>query len=133
MSLIFVYGTLKERYWNNSVLGDSKRVCKAYTKDKYLLTNCGFPYLIPQEALSGPVRGSTLQVLGEVYEVTSEKVMASLDILEGVRVNHYKHHKTVVIGDDGEELEVTAYVAGDPEIAEQFTPCETNEGKYEWA
>lgn len=133
MSLVFVYGSLKAGYWNNPVLGGSKRMCKAHTKDKYLLTNCGFPYLIPQNALREPERHLTAQVVGEVYEVTSEKVMASLDILEGVRVNHYKHHKTVVIGDDGEELEVTAYVAGDPEIAEQFTPCETNEGKYEWA
>ena len=44
----FVYGSLKNGFWNNHVLRDSIRVGKAVTKAKFLLTDVGFPYMVPE-------------------------------------------------------------------------------------
>lgn len=134
--LVFVYGSLKQGFWNNDVLGDSKLLTPAFTKAKYWLTNCGFPYLIPEDALGGPVSHPTAAVAGEVYEVTCEDVMASLDALEGVPM-HYQHHNTVVVDGWGNEYEVVAYIPAEPEMAVQYPICDKYEvGKewvYEWA
>lgn len=72
--LFFVYGTLKRGYRNNPLLGDSKFLGNAVSEDKYLLLDCGFPMAQFHE--------DGLQVLGEVFEVTSKEVVASLDWLE---------------------------------------------------
>lgn len=133
MKTVFVYGSLKEGYWNHPILQGSELLTKAVTIAKYMLTDCGFPYLIPEDALGGAGRGSTAPVEGEVYLVTCEDVMDSLDALEGVQSGHYNHHDTVVVDDEGNEWKVTAYVAGDADYAQRFPICNKNEkGNYVW-
>lgn len=130
--IVFVYGSLKEGYWNHDVLGNSKKMSKAVTKEDFILTNCGFPYLIPLDDLADAVRHPTAPTLGELYEVCSEKVMASLDFLEGVGYGHYQHRKVVVIDEEGEEVEAIAYVPCEPEMAARYPSCEIEDGVYVW-
>lgn len=121
--LFFVYGSLKSGFWNNSVLKDSVMVSEAVTKDKYLLTDVGFPYMIPENTHTEAVGHPTLPVMGEVYEVTSESVEASLDLLEG-RGSHYDRKTISVVNEDNEEFEVQTYVPVDTYRASQYPVCD---------
>ena len=132
MKRVFVYGSLKSGHWNNPILGNSKLLGEAVTKAKYFLTDCGFPYLIPEHALRGAGRHPTAPVAGEVYEVADEEIMDSLDALEGVGYGHYDHHNLVVIDQEGNEQEVVAYVPCEPEMAARYPACKLVEGKYVW-
>lgn len=122
---VFVYGSLKEGHWNNRVLGASKKIGEAITKAKFLLTDCGFPYMIPEQALRGSERAPTAPVLGEVWEVTSDSVMEALDALEGVGYGHYQHHTVEVYGLDGTKYEALAYVPCDVDEAAALQICKT--------
>lgn len=131
---VFVYGSLKAGSWNHRVLGDSEFVGKARTLEEFVLVDCGFPYLIDPESLSEWARGpKSAPVVGEVYKVIDEAVMASLDALEGVAYNHYEHLTTDVMMGNNEVLSVTCYVACDPDEKLSLTVCPINkEGCYEW-
>ena len=102
---IAVYGTLREGYHNNTVLGDSVKIGLGWTKDKYQLTASGIPFVHPSIALH-PVRV-------EVYEVT-DKQLPQVDRLEGYNpANHggswYKRLPTDIVLDDGNEIEASVY------------------------
>lgn len=131
--LVFVYGTLKAGHGNHGVLEDSEYLGSFVTKDEFLLTDCGFPYLIPKGALGGSGRGPTAPTRGEVYVVTEKEVMASLDTLEGVECGHYKHTPISVLDEEGFELGVLAYTPCEPEMAALYPNSSKNEkGEYEW-
>lgn len=103
----FVYGTLKSGYWNNRILGDSTLVGTAITEgDEYILTDCGFPYLIPRFIIPEEDRNIFEEhynkVIGEVYSIESEQVAESLDSLEGVSSGHYQ--KIPIIVNDGQKI-----------------------------
>lgn len=132
MKNIFVYGSLKRDHWNHRTLQGSKFLGNVTTKGKYYLTDCGFPYLIPEEALRDAGRGATAPVAGEMYQVTSEEVMDSLDALEGVGYGHYKHHTLEVVDQEGNTYEVTAYVPCDAGQAARLPACRMEEGVYVW-
>ena len=123
-SIFFVYGTLKSNHWNNDVLGDSKFLGNAITKDKFLLTTVGFPYLIPENAHTAAVGHPTLPTLGEMYQVCSEEVEASLDALEGVEYGHYKR-QTIEVKclDTGIILPALTYIPCDLEEVVKFNLC----------
>ena len=72
--LIFVYGTLKKGYGNNSLLNNSKFIGEAITTEKYALYKSGIPFVIKDEKIS--------QIHGEVYEVAPDTLKV-LDDLEG--------------------------------------------------
>ena len=131
---VFVYGSLKAGSWNHRVLGDSEFVGEAHTLEEFVLVDCGFPYLIVPESLSkGRTMPKPVPVVGEVYKVIDKAVMASLDALEGVAYNHYKHLTTDVMMGNNEVLSVTCYVACDPDEKLSLTVCPINkEGCYEW-
>lgn len=129
---VFVYGSLKSGKWNNPVLGGSKKVTDVVTVEDFLLTDCGFPYLIPEEALGDSVRGLAAPVRGELWSVTEDEVMESLDALEGVGWGHYQHKSISVYTGDGKVLEALAYVPCEPEAASQHELCPLVEGVYEW-
>lgn len=126
---VFVYGSLKSGNWNNTVLGDSEKVADGETEENFVLTDCGFPYMVPESDCEGRTEAKRLPVVGEVYEVTKDAVMRALDGLEGVAYGHYKH-RLVNIKGVGECL---AYVPVDPDSALRYRTCEENEGKYLWS
>jgi len=138
-NLVFVYGSLKRGFWNNDVLGNSKRLIeKAVTKGEFVLTNAGFPYMVRTDPQTDVVGPPELPVLGEVYQVTSEQVMASLDTLEGVRHGHYKRHQVEVEDvETGETQVATAYIPCDNNRTIKYPLCETatinNQLYYEWS
>jgi gamma-glutamylcyclotransferase (GGCT)/AIG2-like uncharacterized protein YtfP len=126
--LVFVYGTLKSGHGNHVLLDNAELIGTCITDDDYLLTTVGFPYLIPEDALRATERGHTAPVIGEVYRVTEEQTMASLDSLEGVRYNHYKHRTIGVKSLDKQQAyEVTAYVPCDAEDAAAYPLCPQKE------
>lgn len=108
--LVFVYGTLKSGYSNNRLLSSSKLLGKAFTKTAFLLTDTGFPYLVPSRYLTSDEQENTKPVVGEVYEVEDPRVMESLDGLEGVGYGHYQHEDIDVDLEEGGSYTVTAYV-----------------------
>lgn len=128
--LVFVYGTLKSGYGNNRLLKTSNLVGEAVTQEDFLLTDTGFPYLIPQDALTGSEKPVTAPVRGELWEVTSEEVMSSLDSLEGVAYDHYRHHEVVVNTDNG-QFTALAYACYN-EGAQSLHKCPLVEGEYVW-
>lgn len=134
--LFFVYGSLKFGYWNNDLLADSKRLGEFITKDKFLLTDVGFPYLVPESVHTDAVGHPTLRVVGEVYTVSSKAVEASLDALEGVSSNHYERQQIEVESMAGDTLTVFAYIPCDREYAAKQDTCTImktdNEKFYIW-
>ena len=74
--LVFVYGTLKNGYHNNPILGNSEYIGEYKTDKKFDLVNCspkgGFPFLI----------AGNHSVIGEVYKVDNFYTLAYLDCLE---------------------------------------------------
>lgn len=81
MTYVFVYGTLKRGYGNHGVLGRSLYIDEAITNSReFTMYDGGFPYVsdnFPNDAEAGAI-------LGELYEVESDAVLANLDRLEGV-------------------------------------------------
>lgn len=132
---VFVYGSLKAGSWNHRVLGDSEFVGKAQTLEEFVLVDCGFPYLIVPDSLSkGLTMPKPAPVVGEVYKVIDEAVMASLDALEGVEYNHYRQYRTdVAMLDQSDLVNVLCYAACDPDEKLSLPACPINkEGCYEW-
>ena len=72
---VFVYGSLKEGYWNNIILRDSNLIDTATTVDDgyNMIDLGGFPAVL---------RGGTFKIDGELYDI-DEKVLDRLDSLEG--------------------------------------------------
>lgn len=86
---VFVYGSLKRGYWNNSLLSTAKFIGEAFTIDgSYTMYDGGFPYV---------VLGGDDDVSGEVWEVDDD-TLRNLDRLEGVP-DHYVRHETEVVFD----------------------------------
>lgn len=126
--LFFVYGSLKWDGWNHHLLHGCDLVSEVVTKGEFLLTDVGFPYLVPKSAHTDAVGGPTLRVLGEMYRVCSEEVEALLDALEGVEHNHYKKEKIWVFDPETDkEWEVNAYIPYDEEEAAQYPVCNTTQ------
>lgn len=74
--LVLVYGTLKRGYGNHSVLGNSRFVGEATTRDStYTLYDLGY---YPGLKMSG-----NNKITGEVYMVDDPEVARNLDYLEG--------------------------------------------------
>jgi len=75
MSKVFVYGSLKKGYWNNSLLKESQLLFEATTVyGGYGMVDLGsFPAVI---------KGGDFRVSGEVYKV-DDRTLQRLDALEG--------------------------------------------------
>jgi gamma-glutamylcyclotransferase (GGCT)/AIG2-like uncharacterized protein YtfP len=74
--LVAVYGTLRQGFGNNCVLGDSEKLgLTALAPEWEMFSLGGFP----------GVRQGDKSVLVEVYRVTEESIAQSLDWLEGFR------------------------------------------------
>lgn len=78
---VFVYGTLKQGFYNHTYLKNATYLGKATSFAKWCMVGkgMGFPYLLKMD-LSGAYGGHNIK--GEVYEVNSLE-MSGLDRLEG--------------------------------------------------
>lgn len=130
---VFVYGSLKRGSYNHCVLGGSEFIGCGATTEEFILTDCGFPYMIVPESLSEDAQGAIpARVVGEVYKVTDGSVRAALDSLEGVGYCHYKHRTTDVELNE-QVFTCLSYVPCDPDGAYNHPLCFFNkEGFYEW-
>lgn len=83
MNKLFVYGSLKRNYWNNSILSNGKYHGKAQTLPVFtLLRYSSFPAVIPD--------GNTA-IKGEIWEI-DDATLSYCDYLEG-HPNFYKRIK----------------------------------------
>ena len=130
----FVYGSLKAGNWNNCLFGDSKLVGKAVTKAKFLLTDVGFPYMVPEGPHTEATGHPTAPVAGDVYEVCSPAVEDALDALEGVEYGHYKRAEIEAIDlSTGHIILTQTYIPCEEQDAAQYRVCNMNEQQaYEW-
>ena len=80
---LFVYGTLKQGFYNNYLLKDSKFLKNVVTDDEYpMFMRCeNFPYLKNEN------KGYNIK--GELWEVSDEKIK-ELDYFEGVPDLYYR-------------------------------------------
>ncbi|CAA7014595.1 unnamed protein product [Microthlaspi erraticum] len=98
--LIFVYGTLKRNHTNHFLLedlitqNDAVFVGQRTTRLQYPLVTglYGIPYLINQSESGKRIRG-------ELYSV-SDRGLARLDELEGIKVEHYERLPIEVVEDE---------------------------------
>lgn len=79
--LVFVYGTLRRNFGNHGLLAGAKYICDTKTKEKYLMTANGVPFVNPYIP--------NTQIVGEVYKITPE-ILVGLDILEGHPNNYFR-------------------------------------------
>jgi len=98
---VFVYGTLKDGYWNNRVMtegGDARKVGDAYTAARYLLYSAGIPYVARLPEVPGPRRllwPFLGQILGEVWSI-DKRSLEACDGLEG-NGRYYNREEVPVI------------------------------------
>lgn len=87
-----MYGTLKKGGSNHGVLGKSLFIDDAITNSKeFTMFDGGFPYVsddVDHESYFG-------SIVGELYQVDDEVVMANLDRLEGVPTLYVKREVDV--------------------------------------
>lgn len=104
---VFVYGSLKQGYWNNGLLARAKFIGKAVSvSDSFSLYDGSFPY-----ALSEGVS----RLGGEIFEVEDEETIRNLDRLEGVPNHYVRKEAEFIIEEDepvvpGLENQVTAFL-----------------------
>ena len=124
--LMFVYGSLKQGYWNNSVLGDSKFLGEFITAKGGHMVDVGFPYLVfgdeipispwefPTHDSIAPYRSHCAK--GELFYVPDSEIKLRLDRLEG-QGSHYKRRNIVVSSCDlmgyDNDVEATVYTPVD--------------------
>jgi gamma-glutamylaminecyclotransferase len=122
--LIFVYGTLKRGFGNNTLLARAKLLAPATTVQKFKMYSYGgFPAVFESN------EDCTAHVAGEIYEVSDENTMANLDGLEG-HPDWYRRTPVVVEDDDGNYCEAEMYVAqpGRHHRLDGLTPLQPKEG-----
>lgn len=129
--LVFVYGTLKFGYGNwRWCLSNEEYLGPAVTADRFVMGNVGFPYIFPEEEVSGLIDEDMLRpVLGDLFQVSNEDTMAKLDALEG-EGHHY--HRKLIQTTHGDT--VWTYVNLDWQDMRRCYVCEvTEEGEWKWA
>ncbi|MGL4345745.1 MAG: gamma-glutamylcyclotransferase family protein [Cellulosilyticaceae bacterium] len=106
MEKIFVYGSLMSGFWNyDKVLKNRvRKVEKAFVKGELYQLPAGYPAIVDGKA----------HITGEVMTITQQKLMKSLDLLEGYmgegEDNLYERHKKEVLLEDGRVEECWVYV-----------------------
>ena len=116
---VAVYGTLRRKFGNNSLLNDSLYIDEGKTEYKYplLIRSSGLPFLINK-----PGVGHNVHV--ELY-IVDNPTLSRLDMLEG-HPDWYKRKKTNIIMKDGEK--VNAWIYFGP--LEYYNPQEEKHEKY---
>lgn len=105
---IFVYGTLKRRYGNHGVLGNSVFLGEGVTVDQsFTMFDGGFPFV--SDGFPGDHNGT---IVGELYETNDKRILDNLDRLEGVPYLYVKREVDVTLL-DGNTYQATIYVASE--------------------
>lgn len=98
---VFVYGTLKNGFYNHRYLAGSRFIGSARTTEKYAMyTEGGIPCVVEDEAVSN--------IYGELYSVDGT-VLQNLDRLEG-HPNWYQRREIEICLDDGTSPTVKAWM-----------------------
>ena len=97
-AFVFVYGTLKQGYGNNSLLRNADFAGEAVTKHAYPMPDLGFgvPFVFPFEGIGH-------QIHGELFLINDMATMDSLDWLEG-HPGGYRRARVPVIQGEHEIL-----------------------------
>lgn len=126
--LIFVYGTLKKGYGNNTLLHSAEFVGNAQTVRPFKMYSYGgFPVVFEtNDDKSAPV-------YGEMYRVKDARTMHSLDSLEG-HPDWFCRTPVVVKTPEGEYTEVEMYIGQPAQHNVQHVPLvkPNNNGCLEW-
>src|SRR6056297_3705854 len=128
--LVFVYGTLKFGYGNwRWCLSEEEYICPAVTADRYVMGNVGFPYIFPEDKVSGLVDEDMLKpVLGDLFKVSRDETMVKLDRLEG-EGHHY--HRVLTQTTHGDTVWI--YVNKDWRDMYRCYVCDITEGdEWKW-
>lgn len=79
MTRIFVYGTLRQGYWNWDRFLKDRSVSRGLAKTNAKFVMCiggSIPWIVPDEA-------NGVNIVGEVFDVEDPRVAAAIDRLEG--------------------------------------------------
>lgn len=124
---VFVYGSLKEGYWNNPCLDGAMQVHKnVVTFYKYFMTDCGFPYLIKPKDIYHEFVTKLKRAQGEVY-LCQPDIMQRLDRLEG----NGSHYQRELIYLEDCNYPVWAYFALNMDGTE-YPEANSEEGVWNW-
>lgn len=134
---VFVYGTLKQHQHNNYLLRDSDMVGSAVTTTPFYMRDVGFPHVFIEPTFKDQ---PSMPIKGEVYAVYDPAIMADLDILEGVKNNHYtREWVTVMVGDKSYKCQMyLTHPSRNPSIEESDKSLVDKNNliisgdKYEW-
>jgi len=89
---LFVYGTLKRKFFNNRILlefdSQFQAVYRSVDKWPMVVGRWGVPYLLP-------LKGNGHQITGEIWEV-DDKGLEALDVLEGLAQGLYTRETIAV-------------------------------------
>ena len=128
---LFVYGTLMKGHNNCDFTGLSsqKRIGKATTYGHFALTDGGFPFMFRSDELDQNC------VVGELWCIQDEDVLAEIDLLEGVDDEFYNRER-LSVSCNGMLYSCSGDVASEKTVKNVagFLPlCPTNEYKqYYW-
>ena len=108
---VFVYGTLKSNYGNNSLMRDCKFIGAGVTMDVFLMYHAGFPVVIRGE-------DSYYQIIGEVYRLPDNssdraKTLEALDYLEGEGEMFHREVQDVLIAIEDRVVNAFMYIGDD--------------------
>lgn len=103
--LVFVYGTLKSGFYNNRCIEGGKLIATGNTRNKYGMKHLGsFPGIDMSVEVS--------QIHGEVWEVSHDMLLHSLDMLEGYP--SFYDRAIVSIETDTETVQAWMYFLANP-------------------
>lgn len=120
---IFVYGTLKQKYWNNRLLAGATFLGEAFTEKRYTMLGSGVPYILPNP--------EGLPVKGEIFEIDEHKHLPALDRLEGHPSGYTRTTIEARLVSNGELVQTDIY-----EMLHQMGRIDgvdkPSKGYYEW-
>lgn len=103
---VFVYGTLKQSFGNNSLLSDCRLIGDAFTIDTFKMYDVGFPVIF-EDPDGAYVRGELWMIPWKVMT----PVVTRLDRLESEGVMYARQTRAVrLVSSPSEDIETWVYV-----------------------
>lgn len=120
LNIIFVYGTLRQGYGNNVLLKDAVYLGEGITKDKYILTASGIPFVSKLVPMTN--------ITGELYKIQTLDDFYYVDKLES-HPEWYKREIITVVS-NGEEHQAWIYFNDASQGSNVITTGDFNDYKY---